>query len=212
MLLKNPKGQFQPNGVRRIAGVDEAGRGPWAGPVVAAAVILRTAPLPVRVDDSKRLTSAQRDRAFGAILRHAEVGFGIASVDEIDRMNILQATLLAMRRALLDLPTPAEAAVIDGPFIPDVPMPCQPIVHGDRLNYAISCASIVAKVFRDRLMAFYHDLAPAYGFRQHKGYGTALHAERLTAFGPSVFHRASFEPVRRSLLAIPHEALVLAET
>ena len=188
------------DGFRRIAGVDEAGRGPWAGPVVAAAVILRAPRLAVRIDDSKRLTPLARARAFHVILDHAAVGFGIVCADEIDHRNILQATLLAMQQAMEDLPVQPELFLIDGPIAPRSAIPCRPIVRGDQCSYVIGCASIMAKVLRDRLMTFYHELAPDYALDQHKGYGTALHAQRLRAFGPSVFRRRSFRPVRDLLL------------
>ena len=187
-------------GFCRIAGVDEAGRGPWAGPVVAAAVILRQRRLAVRIDDSKRLTSRQRTRAFHAILEHAEVGFGIVCADEIDRQNILRATLLAMREAVADLPHPPDLVLVDGPVAPPIAIPCWALPHGDRRSYLVGCASITAKVLRDHLMGFYHALIPQYAFHQHKGYGTALHAARLAAFGPSVLHRRSFRPVRDLLV------------
>ena len=182
-------------GFSRIAGVDEAGRGPWAGPVVAAAVIPPATPLSVRIDDSKRLTPRQRERAFGLLLERAEVGFGIVCAAEIDRRNILQATLLAMQHAIADLPQPPELILVDGLHVPTVATPCWPFIGGDQRSYAIACASIMAKVLRDRLMAFYHTLVPGYAFQQHKGYGTALHAARLRRFGPSVLHRRTFKPV-----------------
>ena len=178
-----------------MAGVDEAGRGPWAGPVVAAAVILRRTRLRVRIDDSKRLTPLQRARAFDMILRHAEVGFGVVCASEIDRRNILQATLLAMRTAVLDLGEGPDLVLVDGPIAPPVAGPCWPIIQGDRLSYPIACASIMAKVLRDDCMAFYHELEPRYAFHRHKGYGTPLHALRLRRYGPSLFHRQSFRPV-----------------
>lgn len=153
----------------------------------------------VRIDDSKRLTSAQRARAYAAILEAADVGIGIASVEEIDQHNILGASLLAMQRALDELPQPAELVLVDGMHIPAIAAPCWPLIHGDRRSYTISCASIMAKVFRDRLMAFYHRLWPAYAFHRHKGYGTALHARRLQQLGPSMFHRRSFRPVLDAL-------------
>lgn len=193
-------------GFRRIAGVDEAGRGPWAGPVVAAAVILRRSHLSVRIDDSKRLTARQRSRACDAILDHADVGFGIVCAELIDQQNILQATLCAMREAIHDLPMPADLVFVDGPHAPSLQIPCWPIIAGDRRSYVISCASIMAKVLRDRLMAFYHEMVPAYAFNQHQGYGTALHALRLRALGPSIFHRRSFKPVAD---ALSHEAISL---
>jgi len=188
--------------VQRVAGVDEAGRGPWAGPVVACAVILRMPRLPVRIDDSKRLTPLQRERAFHVIARHAEVGCGVVCAEDIDRRNILRATLHAMRLAVCDLPEAPDLVLIDGNMTPELSMPCRAIVRGDQSTYVISAASIMAKVIRDRLMAFYHRLDPRYGFHLHKGYGTELHAARLAAHGPSVFHRASFHPVA-SVMAPP---------
>ena len=193
--LRHPDADARRAGFHRIAGVDEAGRGPWAGPVVAAAVILHRARLPVHIDDSKRLTPLQRARAFDVILHHADIGFGIACAEEIDRRNILQATLLAMRHAVLDLPATPDLVLVDGHLAPPLAGPCWPIVSGDRLSYPIACASIMAKVFRDRLMAFYHRLEPRYAFHRHKGYGTPLHALRLKRHGPSLFHRHSFKPV-----------------
>ena len=184
----------------RIAGVDEAGRGPWAGPVVAAAVILRTGSLSVRIDDSKRLSARQRERAFRAILRQGDIGVGIACAEEIDQRNILQATLHAMAQALRELPEPPDLVLIDGTQTPPVSFPCQAIPHGDHLSYPISCASIVAKVLRDEMMRFYDRLYPHFSFHQHKGYGTQRHAEALERWGPSFLHRRSFEPVEGWLL------------
>jgi ribonuclease HII len=189
----------RPSHFRQVAGVDEAGRGPWAGPVVAAAVILHRFPLAARIDDSKRLTSRERLQAFDVIQTHAAVGFGIACAEEIDRWNILRASTLAMQRAVEDLPRRPRLVLVDGPMTPPLPIPCYALVHGDQRNYLIGCASIMAKVLRDRLMAFYHDLEPDYAFSRHKGYGTALHAMRLKQFGVSVFHRRSFAPVRQLL-------------
>jgi ribonuclease HII len=175
--------------------VDEAGRGPWAGPVVAAAVVLLRPKLSVRIDDSKRLTRLQRARAFDAILDHADVGIGVVCAEEIDRRNILQATFLAMRAAVADLGASPDLVIVDGHLAPPVEPPCWPIVGGDRLSYRIACASIIAKEFRDRLMEFYHQLAPAYAFHLHKGYGTSQHALLLRQHGPSIFHRRTFQPV-----------------
>ena len=163
--------------------------------MVAAAVLTKTLRFPVRIDDSKRLTSLQRARAFEAILASAEVGVGIVCAEEIDRRNILQASLLAMAQAIADLRTSPELVLVDGPHAPAVITPCWPIVHGDRRSVSISCASIVAKVVRDRLMAFYDELYPGYHFHRHQGYGTVLHAEALRALGPSLLHRVSFAPV-----------------
>ena len=135
------------------------------------------------------------------ILEHADVGVGIVCAEEIDRVNILQASLLAMRHAVNDLGKSADLILVDGPMAPSVVVPCWPVVHGDRCSYVIGCASIIAKELRDRLMEFYHELIPAYAFHRHKGYGTALHARQLRQLGPSVFHRRSFRPVLDSLNA-----------
>lgn len=181
----------------RIAGIDEAGRGPWAGPVVAAAVILPRKTLPyVRIDDSKRLSARQREQAFDVILQHAEVGFGIVCARTIDQRNILQATFLAMQQAVRDLPSPADCALVDGNQAPALGIPCRAIVRGDSRSTVIACASIMAKVLRDRLMHFYHELDGRYYFDRHKGYGTALHRHCLRQWGASCFHRRSFAPVR----------------
>jgi len=189
--------------------VDEAGRGPWAGPVVAAAVILEPScvahegrrPWPslgVKIDDSKRLTLAQRERAYPIILERAAVGVGIASSDTIDAVNIVQATLRAMAAAIDDLDARPDLVLVDGLHEPPVRIPCWTIVNGDRLSYSVACASIIAKVLRDSLMVFYHRLFPDYDFDRHKGYGTERHLDRLLALGPSVLHRMSFRPVRAS--------------
>jgi len=172
---------------------------------VAAAVILRRGRLPALIDDSKRLTPRQRLRAFHVILERAEVGFGIVCAEDIDRHNILQATWLAMQRAIHDLPAPPpDLLLIDGPLAPPVAATCWPIVRGDQQSYVIACASIMAKVLRDRLMEFYHTLDPRYAFERHKGYGTLLHASRLAQCGPSLFHRRSFKPVLDGIPAPVH--------
>ena len=167
--------------------------------MVAAAVMLRSFPLAVRIDDSKRLTPGQRARAFHEILARGDVGFGIVCAGDIDRLNILQATLLAMRQAVDELPRRPSLVVVDGAQAPAWDLPSWPLIRGDARNYAVACASIMAKVLRDGLMEYYDGLAPSYGFKRHKGYGTALHARRLGALGPSVFHRRSFRPVLESL-------------
>ncbi|MBI3010089.1 MAG: ribonuclease HII [Candidatus Omnitrophica bacterium] len=194
-LHPDPDAAARARGFNRIAGIDEAGRGPWAGPVVASAVILKRRKLPVRIDDSKRLTPRHRACAFAVILRHAEVGFGIVCAKEIDRLNILQASLLAMTKAVEDLPSAAEFALVDGTIPPVLSIPCWTIIEGDRKSYLIGCASIMAKVLRDELMAFYHQLAPDYGFLSHKGYGTPEHIACLSRQGPSFFHRRGFRPI-----------------
>jgi ribonuclease HII len=163
--------------------------------VVAAAVVLGRRRLAIRVDDSKRLTPLQRERAFHAIQESGHVGIGIVCSGDIDRLNILQATFQAMRLAVEDLADAPDAVLVDGPHTPALAVPAYPFVRGDARSYVIACASIMAKVFRDRLMTFYHDLAPDYAFHLHKGYGTAAHADRLKQFGPCLFHRRSFHPV-----------------
>ncbi len=184
-------------GYRRIAGLDEAGRGPLAGPVVAAAVILPFGCRLRGVDDSKQLTEAQRERLAGAIFAKAvAVGIGSAEASEIDSMNILEATRLAMRRAIEGLTPPPDYLLIDALTLPGIGVPSRPIIKGDALSYSIAAASIVAKVTRDRIMTVYHQSFPDYNFLSHKGYGTEDHLRRLAALGPCAIHRRSFEPVR----------------
>ena len=189
-------------GYRRVAGIDEVGRGPLAGPVVAAAVILPTRHRFVGVNDSKQLSERERERLYAAILDHAVgMGIGRADVDEIDQLNILEATRLAMRRALSQLTPPPDYVLIDAVVLPGVRVPVRPIIKGDSLSVSIAAASIVAKVTRDRLMASYHDVFPEYGFLSHKGYGTAEHLERLARHGPCPIHRRSFTPVHEAMMA-----------
>ena len=184
-------------GYRRIAGIDEAGRGPLAGPVVAAAVILPVRCRLAGVDDSKQLTEAERDRLYAVILEKA-VGVGIGSADahEIDSVNILEATRLAMRRALDNLAPAPDYLLTDAVTLPAVTVPGRPIIKGDALSLSIAAASIIAKVTRDRLMAAYHEAFPEYNFLSHKGYGTAEHLQQLARYGPCAIHRRTFAPVR----------------
>ena len=188
-----------------VAGVDEAGRGPLAGPVVAAAVCFPGLALPPAVrsliDDSKRLTPARRDAAFAAILEAGTVGTGAASVAEIDRINILQATMLAMQRAVAALAVPPAAVLVDGNRAPDLPCPARPVVGGDRRSLSIAAASIVAKVTRDRIMARLAAEHPGYGWERNAGYGVAAHRAALAALGPTPHHRRTFAPVWDMLLA-----------
>jgi ribonuclease HII len=189
-------------GYRRVAGIDEVGRGPLAGPVVAAAVILPTRHRLVGLNDSKQLSERERERLYTAIREHAVgMGIGWADVAEIDQLNILEATRLAMRRALDQLDPPPDYVLIDAVVIPGVRAPARPIIKGDSLSVSIAAASIIAKVTRDRLMATYHDLFPEYGFLSHKGYGTAEHLERLARHGPCSIHRRSFAPVQAAMTA-----------
>ncbi|HOX67278.1 MAG TPA: ribonuclease HII [Burkholderiaceae bacterium] len=183
-----------------MAGVDEAGRGPLAGPVVAAAVILDELQ-PIRgLNDSKKLSARTRDRLFDEIRARA-LCFCIAeaSVEEIDRLNILQATLLAMRRAVDGLRLRPQRVLVDGNRLPVLPMPAEAIVQGDAKVQAISAASILAKVHRDRLCIALHECHPQYGFDGHKGYPTAAHLAALREHGACEAHRRSFAPVRAVL-------------
>jgi ribonuclease HII len=179
-----------------VAGVDEVGRGPLAGPVYAAAVILDPARLPAGLDDSKKMTEARREKAFDAIMASAlAVGIGVASVEEIDRINILAATMLAMRRAVDRLSVAPVHVLVDGNKVPALPCPADAIVKGDSKVLSIAAASIIAKVTRDRVMSELDLAFPGYGWARNKGYGTADHMEALVRIGPSVHHRTSFAPI-----------------
>lgn len=189
------------HGPALVAGVDEAGRGPLAGPVVAAAVLLDDLQPIAGLADSKVLSAARREGLSEAIRRRA-LCFAVASasVEEIDSLNILQATLLAMRRAVAALRIPPQRVLVDGNRVPALPMPVRAIVKGDALVAAISAASILAKVERDRLCQDLHVQHPQYGFATHKGYPTAAHLAALERHGACGVHRRSFGPVRRALL------------
>ena len=188
--------EFLNRGFTSLAGVDEAGRGPLAGPVVASAVIVRDVSFLALVDDSKKMTSNARQKACDEILAKCEVGIGIVEHDEIDEINILQASLKAMQRAVSKLPEAPGCLLIDGNRSPRLPFRQFEIVDGDSHSFAIACASIVAKVIRDRMMDYYDEIYPRYGFRDHKGYGTTRHVEALKKHGPCKIHRMSFEPVK----------------
>ncbi|HRO79908.1 MAG TPA: ribonuclease HII [Alicycliphilus denitrificans] len=189
---------WHPGGL--VAGVDEAGRGPLAGPVVAAAVILDDQQPIAGLADSKTLTAARRERLFDEIRAKALCcSIAEASVEEIDRLNILQATLLAMRRAVQGLRLKPTLALVDGNRLPRLDVPAEAIVKGDARVAAISAASILAKVTRDRWCAELHAQYPQYGFAGHKGYGTAEHLAALQAHGACPQHRRSFAPVARAL-------------
>jgi ribonuclease HII len=183
-----------------VCGVDEAGRGPLAGPVVAAAVILDRARIPKGLNDSKQLSEEDREELFPRIMEMAvAVGVGEASVDEIDLVNIRQATHLAMARAVRALSVPAMFALVDGNDAPALPCKCDTLVKGDSRSVSIAAASIIAKVTRDRLMALLHENHPVYGWRQNKGYGTPEHYSGLLLHGVTLHHRRSFGPVRNLL-------------
>ncbi len=181
-----------------VAGIDEAGRGPWAGPVVAAAVILGAA-VPAGVTDSKRLSRERREVLFAALRASACIGVGVASVAEIDRLNILAATLVAMRRAVDDLDVAPAHALVDGNRAPELACPATAVVGGDGRSLSIAAASIVAKVTRDRIMARLARRYPGFGWERNAGYGTPEHRAALMRLGVTPHHRRSFAPVARLL-------------
>jgi ribonuclease HII len=189
-----------------ICGIDEAGRGPWAGPVVASAVILDPSNFPQGLNDSKKLTPEKREALFDPIMNSADVGVGIVSAAEIDEINILQATYLAMRRALQNLKSQPTLALVDGNRAPLLPCSVQTIVKGDAKSLSIAAASIIAKVTRDRIMVEMDSQYSGYGFAKHKGYGTAAHAAALAKYGPCTEHRRSFKPI--SKLVTPVQARI----
>ena len=180
-------------GYKCIAGVDEAGRGPLAGPVVAAAVIFQLSYINPEINDSKKLSARQREKLYEIITREATaVGVGVADVEIIDKVNILQATFLAMREAVLELSTPPDYLLIDGLHCIALQIPQKPLVKGDTLSISIAAASIIAKVFRDRIMEIYHRQFPQYNFLRNKGYGTKEHCRAIEQFGMCKIHRKSF--------------------
>lgn len=197
--------KYWKRGCRLIAGIDEAGRGPLAGPVVAGAVIvfpeiikeIRKNPLCKLIRDSKMLSFRQREKAFDLITAHFPFGIGWSNHETVDRVNIMQAAFLAMKKALSDLKRKIdcdiEIALVDGRnVIPNITLKQKNIVGGDKLVFSISAASVVAKVTRDRMMIKLHEKFPQYGFARHKGYGTKLHFEMLEKYGPCEVHRKSF--------------------
>jgi ribonuclease HII len=185
---------------RFVCGVDEAGRGPLAGPVVAAAVILAHGRIPRGLNDSKQLSEEDRESLFPRILDMAvAVGVGEASVGEIDLVNIRQATHLAMARAVRALTVPAHFALVDGNDAPALPCPSETLVGGDGISVSIAAASIVAKVTRDRMMVALHDEHPGYNWRSNKGYGTPDHLAGLRRCGVTIHHRRSFSPIHHIL-------------
>ncbi|HZP20482.1 MAG TPA: ribonuclease HII [Bauldia sp.] len=200
-------------GARLVAGVDEAGRGPLAGPVVVAAVVFERGRYPDGLDDSKKLTEADRERLYGLIIARASVAIAIASRERIDRMNILRASLWGMSRAVAGLSCRPDHVLVDGNMLPpNLPCPAEAIVSGDALSLSIAAASIVAKVTRDRLMCCLGRAMPHYRFEEHKGYSTPAHFEALQLHGASVHHRRSFAPVRIALgLEPPTEADLFGE-
>ncbi len=193
--------QMHDQGYRHVAGVDEAGRGCLAGPVVAAAVVLRPQAYEmsddlVGIDNSKRLTAAQRAELLPRVYRNAEaIGIGMVPAFLIDRLGIIAATRLAMELAVLYLPTLPNALVIDALTLPALPLPQNAMFYGDSISYSIAAASIVAKTARDHRMVDLDHLYPAYGFAAHKGYGTVQHLRAIDRWGPCVEHRTTFKPL-----------------
>lgn len=183
-----------------VAGVDEAGRGPLSGPVVTAAVILDPKNIPDGLNDSKKLSEKKREFLYEQILDTAQVGVGMAEPEEIDRINILASTMIAMQRAVADLPHKPSAVLIDGNRTPDFDVPCEPIIKGDSKSLSIAAASIVAKVTRDSLMVLADARFPGYGLSGHKGYPTQLHRAALEKIGASPLHRRSYAPVNAMLI------------
>lgn len=185
-----------------VCGIDEAGRGPWAGPVVAAALIWpekEDTQIPKGLNDSKKLTSKKRDELFHYIRQNCLYGVGMASVQEIDETNILAATKLAMQRAFKAMPTVPRAALIDGNQMVELPCQTQTLVEGDSKSASIAAASIVAKVSRDRIMQVLDRVHPHYGWASNAGYGTKQHQEALSEHGITEHHRRSFAPVKKRL-------------
>lgn len=192
-------------GRKLICGVDEAGRGPLAGPVVSAAVILPLINFDdyikwESIDDSKKLSSKKRELLYSRLLDQSDVHIGIGIVSEgiIDRINILRATQLSMHRAIKNLGIRPECLLVDGMFLPKIKIYQKKIINGDGLSLSVASASIVAKVTRDKIMCDYHEKYPEYGFDRHKGYGTSEHLKRIKEYGPCRIHRKSFYPVSLS--------------
>ncbi len=191
-----------------VAGVDEAGRGPWAGPVVASAVILNRQSTPAGLRDSKTLTEKRRRELANALWQTARIGVGVANVEEIDRLNIAQATLLAMARAVANLPTAPKVCIVDGNLKPRLACPAYTVVKGDGKSLSIAAASIIAKTTRDRMMRELARDFPEYAWDSNKGYGAPAHKAALQTFGATPHHRRSFAPVRNVLHADSSAALV----
>ncbi len=196
---QRPEELLRTRGYRLIAGVDEAGRGPLAGPVVAAAVMLPSDFTLEGLTDSKQLSPSRREALYDCIQKEAiAIGIGMASPEEIDRLNILQAALLAMRRALEELSHTPDFILVDGLYtVPHISQPQQALVKGDLRSPSVAAASILAKVTRDRLMQQLHREYPQYGWDQNKGYPTRTHYEALSRFGPTPYHRRSFRLTAR---------------
>ena len=185
----------------RIAGIDEAGRGPWAGPVIAAAVVLNQSKMPeelrLGINDSKVISAAKRERIFSTLHLCADIGVGRAEVNEIDETNILNATFMAMKRALQSLSVSVDVALVDGNQAPNLPCKVETLIKGDALSLSIAAASIVAKVHRDREMTMLAKTFPGYGWEKNAGYGTKEHREALASIGVTPHHRKTFSPIAK---------------
>ena len=182
-----------------IAGIDEAGRGPWAGPVVSAAVILNEKNIPDGLNDSKKLSERKRLSLYSSIYNFHFVGVGISSIEEIDSMNVLQATFLSMKRAVEDLNPQPEYILVDGNLDPGLNFKTKCIIKGDSISISIAAASVIAKVTRDNLMLKLDKEFPDYNWKKNKGYGTAEHRNALELYGPCKYHRKSFSPINKML-------------
>jgi ribonuclease HII len=182
-----------------IAGIDEAGRGPWAGPVVSAAVILNEKNIPDGLNDSKKLSEKKRLSLYSSIYNFHFVGVGISSIEEIDSMNVLQATFLSMKRAIEDLNPQPEYILVDGNLDPGLNFKTKCIIKGDSISISIAAASVIAKVTRDNLMLKLDKEFPNYNWKKNKGYGTAEHRNALELHGPCKYHRKSFSPINKML-------------
>jgi ribonuclease HII len=191
--------EFLNRGFLSLAGVDEAGRGPLAGPVVASAVIVRDFSFLYAVDDSKKMSPIAREKAFDEILAKCVVGIGTVESEVIDEVNILEATFLAMQEAVATLGETPGCVLVDGSVSPRLLIRRFPIVDGDAKSFSIACASVIAKVTRDRMMEYYDELYPQYGFKNHKGYGTVEHVAAIKKHGPCKIHRKSFAPTKNLL-------------
>ncbi|MCP4650224.1 MAG: ribonuclease HII [PVC group bacterium] len=188
-------------GIKTVAGVDEAGRGPLAGPVVAAAVIVPPEYVfEQKIADSKKLSPRQRQKAYEEITANCLYAHAFSTEEQIDKINILRASLDAMARAIENLPKEPEWVLVDGPHEPIIFQSCTPIIDGDAKSISISCASIIAKVTRDAMMVEYDKLYPQYGFAGHKGYGTKAHRDAIYKHGPCPIHRKTFQPIKGMLL------------
>lgn len=189
-------------GIGRVAGIDEAGRGPLSGPVVAASVVLNMDNLPQGLNDSKKLTATNRRKLFHEIIKTCEVGVGVVSAREIDQINILQATFLAMKRASEELSNGADYWLIDGDKVPPaLAGRAHAVVKGDARSLSIAAASIIAKVTRDRIMELADMRWPEYGFAKHAGYGTKAHVDAIDVHGPCPIHRMTFAPIANRVAA-----------